>query len=361
MARDDGKAENQHIVPKMLLRSFAAPDRPKSPALHVFDKRDGRRFIANIDNVACERGFYEAELEPGLIVSMEQGLSKLEDETARALEKLRTERRLDALKEDEATCIAMFVAVQYLRSKTFREMKLDVDTQLAKWVTEQGGNPARVKGWKFLNGPEEAKRFQFGSISKFAPKLSLSLMRKHWLLFQTEPGRPFWISDNPVVMHNEVDRGFLGNIGFDVPGIQIYLPISSTLIVGIWCPAQAGMTLDAVRKANESLERLRQTIRESPAYRPGPVDEIVLGHICGEKMRQHTADAEAIRTGVPLSCNAQNVTFLNWLQVRWAERQILLGRCRFQPCIRHPGQGPAVQASPAHGVCAVESLDSDQG
>lgn len=43
--------------------------------------------------------------------------------------------------------------------------------------------------------------------------------------------------DNPVVMKNSNDFGAYGNLGLAVRGIKIYLPLSSTLMLTMYCPS----------------------------------------------------------------------------------------------------------------------------
>ncbi|MGA3715913.1 DUF4238 domain-containing protein, partial [Escherichia coli] len=63
------------------------------------------------------------------------------------------------------------------------------------------------------------------------------LLSKDWYLLETRPEHPFYVSDNPVVLENRNDFGVYGNIGLAVPGIQIYLPLSSTLMLAMYCPS----------------------------------------------------------------------------------------------------------------------------
>ena len=63
------------------------------------------------------------------------------------------------------------------------------------------------------------------------------LLSKAWYLLETRPEHPFYVSDNPVVLENRNDFGVYGNIGLAVPGIQIYLPLSSTLMLAMYCPS----------------------------------------------------------------------------------------------------------------------------
>ena len=56
--RDDEKPENQHYVPKMLLRNFCISN---TEQIYVYDKWERRSFQTNIKNISCERDFNVAE------------------------------------------------------------------------------------------------------------------------------------------------------------------------------------------------------------------------------------------------------------------------------------------------------------
>ena len=60
------------------------------------------------------------------------------------------------------------------------------------------------------------------------------ILDKSWLLFKTPIIRPFYISDNPVVMQNKQYHNSPGSLGIAVPGIEVYLPISKTLVLGLY-------------------------------------------------------------------------------------------------------------------------------
>jgi hypothetical protein len=98
------------------------------------------------------------------------------------------------------------------------------------------------------------------------PRLSFTLLpyilNKVWILFSAAPGSEFWIGDHPVTLANNMNPGdgLRGTLGFGVQGIEIYLPISSELMLGCLCPSiramfsasQAGR-LPAVPRADEFL------------------------------------------------------------------------------------------------------------
>ena len=57
MTRNDGKAENQHYVPRMLLRNFTFSK--SYDKIHVFDKKKRQAFKANIKNVVTREKFLQ--------------------------------------------------------------------------------------------------------------------------------------------------------------------------------------------------------------------------------------------------------------------------------------------------------------
>ena len=62
-----------------------------------------------------------------------------------------------------------------------------------------------------------------------------------------------YISDNPLVMHNQKDFGPYGNIGLAVPGIEIYYPLSPNTILAYMCPLALKKTEEAHAKADKSV------------------------------------------------------------------------------------------------------------
>lgn len=108
-----------------------------------------------------------------------------------------------------------------------------MNTAMEERLREMGADPEKVEGFGILD-ESEVKRITLESFFKFAPEVANIIIKKRWMLFETgyASDHPFYISDNPVTMHNDQDHSPYGNIGFAVKGIQIYIPISSTLLLG---------------------------------------------------------------------------------------------------------------------------------
>ena len=71
-------ASIHHYVPRFLPRHFCSGERLR---LWAYDKRTGKSFQTNVQNIAGERTFYETRIGDE-IVSFEDGLSELESEAA---------------------------------------------------------------------------------------------------------------------------------------------------------------------------------------------------------------------------------------------------------------------------------------
>src|SRR5207245_5579722 len=63
------------------------------------------------------------------------------------------------------------------------------------------------------------------------------LLEKTCVLYRSDGALPFWIGDSPVTMHNTINPGdgLRSTLGFGVPGIEVYLPISSELVLAHLC------------------------------------------------------------------------------------------------------------------------------
>ena len=238
MAQNDDKAETQHYVPRMLLERFAIPRQRGKPQVHVFDKLESRTFPTWIGNIAAEREYYDFEHESGKI-SMEGSLSKMEGCARQAFANILENESTKELSGEDRDWIRIFIITQHLRTPHFRQSLQDVDAAIRGKVERMGHDPAEVEGWKSIGDENELKlqanTLLFTSIKEHAA----SLKDKDVILLKTDLDHPFWISDNLVTMHNNNDFGPYGNIGLRVPAIQIYLPLSPTITLGVWCPTVA--------------------------------------------------------------------------------------------------------------------------
>lgn len=112
---------------------------------------------------------------------------------------------------------------------------------------------------------QEYEKFMF---LKFATenldKLATPLISKVMVLLKLNCSGQIYISDNPLVLHNQQEFGPYGNIGLSVPGIEIYHPISPNLVLGLFCPTICLQIQKAQAEASANISALRLGVFRNP-------------------------------------------------------------------------------------------------
>ncbi|MBE3063740.1 MAG: DUF4238 domain-containing protein [Spirochaetes bacterium] len=288
----------QHYVPRFLLRNFCTGKKRK---LWAYDKSTAKSFKTNIQNVAGERDFYEAEIGDR-ILSLEEGLGAMESKTAAIIDRILAQRSIGDLSDDDRIQIAVFVAIQMRRVPNQREHLMAMNAGIRRALGDRDIDPELVDGLADIT-PNEVKAMSLMMLAE-PNELPVHILDKTWLLFETDAATPFYISDNPVAMQNLVEpKGrFRGNLGLAVPGIEIYLPISSTMTLGFFCRSHEADIRNGV-------ERMRARIVRDPDFPMQGFGPLL------DWMR-------SFRKGTPLPSEAENVLNHNSLQVRQAERYV---------------------------------------
>src|ERR1700755_2511985 len=110
--------QNQHYVPKFILRQFCANSDTERVA--VYDKQSDKTFVTSIRNVMAENRFNDFLFDDDWIVSFEPIACAAEDQVLPTYKKLLERRRLDNSPQEKAA-LAFFVAFQFLRTKGHRD------------------------------------------------------------------------------------------------------------------------------------------------------------------------------------------------------------------------------------------------
>jgi hypothetical protein len=279
---------DQHFVPQFLLRGFASEKRKQ---VYVFDKSNDKEFRSSIRNLACQRDFYDPNLD--------QWLGKLEEMTAPIISSVRSKRTLSHLSQDAIQWFAGFVAVQQVRTIHYREVSADLNKQVADALRSSGAEPNSVENFRELSSAE-IREHTNASIAKLSLNLLPHIMSKNWILLSPASGSEFWIGDHPVTLANNMNPGdgLRGTLGFAVPGIEIYIPLGSELMLGCLCPSIRAMFAAS------------QSGRLPPAPR------------ASEFLR-------AFNGSTTLELNSENVKYHNSLQVINAERFVYSAHATF--------------------------------
>lgn len=153
---------------------------------------------------------------------------------------------VEGLTFEERHILALMVTAQHLRTVNFREYLDGMDRGIEECLRARGAEPTTVKlcfpGCNPDNAPtyhrmnpEEIKRMSLAFFLKFLSAFTPILETKHCVLLHDKRGE-LLISDNPVCLDNEINKNPMGNLRIKVLGIEIYLPISPSLCVGLLCP-----------------------------------------------------------------------------------------------------------------------------
>jgi hypothetical protein len=297
--RPKGHPKQQHYVPRVLLRGFASGTNEQ---VFAFDKTTSRVFRPGIRNVAVEDRFYDLDTAAGNF-TVEPGLAKLEGEIAPILGRIRSEASIGFLSPKERELVALFAMVQHQRTLNFKSKIAQMNVDLAAKLRRLGFDPSQVDGFKEFDAGD-IQHMAMRSVAN-AHEFVPYIISKSWALLQAAPGTTHYISDNPITMQNRKDFGFYGNLGFAVPGIEIYMPISSELAIGWFSESFA-------EEFSDSLELARKTKMLRP------LDALRLNALTAGIRRL----LDAFRTGDPLIAEPANTINLNSLQVYNAERFI---------------------------------------
>jgi len=220
----------------------------------------------------------------------------------------------------------MLMAFQYLRTKQFRESLRAMNEGTEQHIREMGFDPEEVENFETMD-EEAIKRVALLFMANHLADFTMVIGQKLLILYSTTETRPFYLGDNPVALYNDNKFGPYGNLGLILPGIQLYLPLSSTLTLAALCPT----VIEAKRATqNENLRVMRQL--EVQAVLGRNVDRSLIQKQLA-RLRDVLARADrmlaSVDGGLPVHCEPEAVLFQNSLQVAFAARHVICPRGEF--------------------------------
>lgn len=306
-----------HYVPKFILANFAS-----SGKICIFDKHSQREFKLPPYRAMGETDFNNVELG-GYVLSFEDRFSAIENKAAPLIKKIIDTKSLHNLEPMEAAVLHVFLIVQHLRSKIWRLNQDSIADEIKKRWSDAPINPR----------PDIIKDEQLAKLSALRgtfdnlDELTRLLVIKHSYLMIRDCRDELYTSDSPFVMHNHKQYGPYGNIGLAVPGIEIYYPLSPDIAVAYCCPS----TMKEIEGEQEQLQKKIAEFFGKRFLSPSGVgndDLIVLSHMKAELQRSK-ADYHLMKDLRLTPMNAENVLYLNSLQVSSSHRYIAARRPNF--------------------------------
>lgn len=310
----------QHYVPRMLQAPFATEATGKKAQVHVFDKHTGATFRTAPDNILQARDFNTFEGE-GRTVCLEDPMAAVESDAAPVLERIRAERSVAGLNEDERAKVCVFAALQRVRGISTRASLRHVGELLRKRLTQAGMKAEQLADYAGDNDPEQLKLNALEMVAKGLGTFSQAIAMKDMVSFEAPVGHTFLLGDCPVVLMNNVDHGPRGSIGLDVVGIEIYLPIAPDLALGFLCPSLIPSIAEASARYGASLKSTAVTAFVAR----GPEADHLRAMRAELQIKKAKIDADlaAFREGRPVVNDPENMDYVNSLQVLQSERHVV--------------------------------------
>ena len=285
--------ENQHWVPKFLIKNFA--------------DADGRVFCLNIQTdrvtkppprfAASGAGFNNFVMD-GTAVSYEDRLEKIETAAAPILNQIVSSRTVAGLTDAQRQKVADFLATQSFRTEAF------------------------YKGFE-----EQKARLDFGPIFatlwRSAFLMAAEILRRQWAVMVIEHDDVFYLGDNPVVLQHTETPAAKAELGFDVKGVEAYLPLAPNCALYMPCAS----TCHDITSGYETAARNIHLPELRTAAPSSDLDSLL--QLSRRVLKKSGALYRALTTGVALIATAENVENLNYLQASWAHAAIHSNRRDF--------------------------------
>ena len=166
----------------------------------------------------------------------------------------------------------------------------------------------------------------FAELWRSAFLVSTEIVSRKWLVMTIKHDDVFYLGDHPVVLQYTENPSLKMELGFDIKGVEAFLPLSPKCALYMPCASTSQEIIDGYETAlatpeNIRLEKLRG-INTS-------FDYFALLQLSERIIRNTHPLYEALTTGAPLVANPQNVENLNSLQCLWTHNFVYSNRRDF--------------------------------
>lgn len=243
------ETKSQHYVPRLLLKHFCADGK----TIAVTDLKTKNKYKTNIINVAQENRFYDLKTMNGDI-SLEKQFAGLEDKTAPIIDKIVKIESIGWLLDSDKRVVEDFILCQFYRTRKYVNHVKNILQTNNLHLFDLHGPDGNIKKSFYCNDvnidDNFARVMSYNSLYDIEHDNVIrdAIASMEWVLFKATGKQIFITSDNPTVLNNHLafmeDNGKTS--GFDLPHSQIFLPISSKLM----------LVLTAGTMAEESRTRL---------------------------------------------------------------------------------------------------------
>ena len=307
-----------HYVPEFILNNFAP-----SGKVCVFDKHTLKEFKLPPRRAMGERDYNNVRMDD-VVVSFENRFTHIENLAAPIISEIIKTKTLDSLDAMDVAKLHLFVVVGLMRSKSRRlDQDLVVNEVRKRWPEAQlNPHPERISDLELAK--LAALKATFDGLEELAKPLAL----KHLMLMVRDCKDNLYISDNPLVMHDERSFGPYGNIGLAVPGVEIYYPLSPNDVLAYLCPTSMKNIEDKQAEAEKYASSFFSR-RMLSLTGISQADTLTLANL-REEIQRGKNHYHLMKDKRLVPMDAQNVLYLNSLQVSSSHRFIAAAKPDFQ-------------------------------
>lgn len=230
----------QHYVPQFYYKNFGE-------MVWCLDKTNENTFHTTPKNISFEPDFYGPSIDGEY--PLETALDLLERRFSNAIRDLMDKEDPMKISLQSKLDLALFVAIQYLRTKETRERVVDVANSFAD---EAARHLLKIEdhGVKLTEAGEMAIHLD---MLKDFPSFAATIAQMKFILMKNNTKTTFWTSDNPVALQNEYDQAPFGNLGITSKGIEMWTPISPKLVLVTCDPTMFGIHQDVIEINDEQI------------------------------------------------------------------------------------------------------------
>lgn len=230
----------QHYVPQFYYKNFG-------DLVWCLDKTNENIFHTTPKNISFEPDFYGPSIDGEY--PLEKALDLLERRFSTAITDLINKEDPTKISLKNKLDLALFVAIQYLRTKETRERITGVANSAAD-ETVKHLLKIEDHGIKLT---EEGEMAMHLDILKDFPSFAATIAQMKFVLMKNVTKIPFWTSDNPVALQNEYDQAPFGNLGITSKGIEMWTPINPKLALVTCDPTMFGIFPDVVEVNDDQI------------------------------------------------------------------------------------------------------------
>ncbi len=303
--------ENQHWIPKLLLKSFADAD----GRVYRFDIQTDQVSKPPPRKAASGPAFNDFTIE-GEIVSFEGRLEKVETRAAPVLKRISDARALTGLTPKDRKKVSDFVATQSFRTEAFYK-------GLGNGIPRNDFGPLFKRLWE----------------SAFI--LSARIEARHWALMVIEEDDDvFYLGDQPVVLQRTREPKDGSNLGFDVERVEAFLPLSPKCALYLPCRS---VSEEIIARYYAAMDLCRTVRTAAVPDISGGAGELTTAQ---DTVRRSHELYQAFAAGSPIKAQKPHIDNLNYLQCSWAHAAVYSNQRDFAFARSVFGNSPQYRSSP---------------